>query len=886
MCCYPLRAVGAVFLVFCTWVRSQEALVQIAPFSLSTPRREGTAGSVVLPRLAASRALELGFPSIAVEILRSELASLPRDSTPERNRLVVDLSTALLDDGRPAEAEEVLALYVGLPTSEFRLRVALVAVRLKKVENARNEVSAIRMEELSATDRGWFFFVQGQLADLAGDLSRSGPFYEQALQSATHELQRARFLLAREENRLVLGEFNEAQIANLRSFLERNPGRSTSYEAISQLALALNGLGRKQESLEILRRQLLELPGEQRRVADEWHLLLGLIAGANDAVGRNSLMQILEKSTDREKQRVALLLLARVGPTAALRNELNRLIDRPIAHPILEDLLVQRAEFHLSAKSYGEAERDVERMLELFPGSRLKPQALGVRVRSAWETLRYRRAADYATQARGALGSSSSPLGAELGVVVAEAYFRAGDFRLAADAYALALNQVPIGVAPGDLIFQRILSEIESAQFDQARLAVAASLVDQLAQDSRFDISNRWQAEWNLARAMQVSGGESVKVAFARIEQLLAPSAAGSNEALQLPAELRVRMAWLRAKLSLDVGTPEKTLALVDVMIATLADSKLESRSEILSAARLLQADAFFELPGRAIEGLEVLRRLRTEYPQSDAAVYSYMKEADFAEKQNRFVEAQSLLVKLADDFGKHAYAPFALYQAARNAERRGQDTFYRDANRLIERLIRDYPKSDLVFYARLKQGDLLRKLNEFPLAQQAYEELANAFPKHPDILFAQLARAACHAAQAGVGQTATGQQSGHVELALGIYERLVDQADAPVDIRIEAGYNLGLLLSRRGKSEGKKRAESVWWQQVLTPFVLDDKPAKQLSARGRYWASRTLLAVAESFEAQSRSDQAREAYILLINRGLPGQAIARASLARLGALK
>ncbi len=886
MSCHPLCAVGTLFLLCCTWIRSQEALVQIAPFSFPTVRQEGTAVSVVLPRLAASRALELGFPSIAVEILRKEIASLPPESSQERNRLVVDLSTALLDDGRPVEAEEVLALYVGLPTSEFRLRVAMAAVRLKKVENARNEVSAIRPEELSSTDRGWFFFVQGQMADLAGDLSKSGPFYEQALQSSYNELQRARFLLAREENRLVLGDFSEGQLASLRGFLERNPGRSTSYEAISQLALALNGLGRKQESLDILRRQLLELPGEQRRVADEWHLLLGLIAGANDAVGRNSLMQILEKSNDREKQRVALLLLARVGPSVALKNELNRLIDRPSAHPILEDLLVQRAEFHLAAKSYGEAERDVERMLELFPGSRLKPQALGIRVRSAWDTLRYRRAADYATQARGALGISSGQLSADLGVVVAEAYFRAGDFRLASDAYALALNQVPFGVKPGDLIFQRILSEIESAQFDQARLAVAASLVDESAQDVRFDMGNRWQSEWNLARALQVAGGESIQLAFNRIEQLLTLKGEGSSEALQLPAELRVRMAWLRAKLSLDVGTPDKTLTLVDVMITTLADAKLESRTEILSAARLLQADAFFELPGRSVEGLEILRRLRVEYPQSDAAVYSYMKEADFAEKQNRFVEAQSLLVKLADDFGKHAYAPFALYQAARNAERRGQDTFYRDANRLIERLIRDYPKSDLVFYARLKQGDLLRKLNEFPLAQQAYEELANAFPKHPDILFAQLARAACHAAQAGIGQDASGQQSGHVELALGIYERLVDQADAPVDIRIEAGYNLGLLLSRRGKSEGKKRAESVWWQQVLTPFVLDDEPAKQLSARGRYWASRTLLAIAESFETQSRLDQAREAYMLLINRGLPGQAIAKSSLARLGSLK
>jgi hypothetical protein len=125
----------------------------------------------------------------------------------------------------------------------------------------------------------------------------------------------------------------------------------------------------------------------------------------------------------------------------------------------------------------------------------------------------------------------------------------------------LALNQIPFGVKPGDLIFQRILSEIESAQFDQARLAVAASLVDESAQDVRFDMGNRWQSEWNLARALQVAGGESIQLAFSRIEQLLTLGGEGSNEALQLPAELRVRMAWLRAKLSLDVGTPDKTLA-------------------------------------------------------------------------------------------------------------------------------------------------------------------------------------------------------------------------------------------------------------------------------------------------------------------------------------
>ena len=49
--------------------------------------------------------------------------------------------------------------------------------------------------------------------------------------------------------------------------------------------------------------------------------------------------------------------------------------------------------------------------------------------------------------------------------------------------------------------------------------------------------------------------------------------------------------------------------------------------------------------------------------------------------------------------------------EAALQAERRGQDANFAEANRLIEDLVKKYPSSDLVFYARLKQGDLLRKL-------------------------------------------------------------------------------------------------------------------------------------------------------------------------------
>ena len=53
----------------------------------------------------------------------------------------------------------------------------------------------------------------------------------------------------------------------------------------------------------------------------------------------------------------------------------------------------------------------------------------------------------------------------------------------------------------GALIFQRVLSDIRADQ-----LEAAAKQLDEAAADAGFDPVNRWQAEWNLAKEMQVRG--------------------------------------------------------------------------------------------------------------------------------------------------------------------------------------------------------------------------------------------------------------------------------------------------------------------------------------------------------------------------------------------
>jgi len=69
----------------------------------------------------------------------------------------------------------------------------------------------------------------------------------------------------------------------------------------------------------------------------------------------------------------------------------------------------------------------------------------------------------------------------------------------------------------------------------------------------------------------------------------------------------------------------------------------------------------------------------------------------------------------------------------------------------------------------------------------------------------------------------------------------------------------------------------------AVTAFLLDQRMASQLGVRGRYWMTRTLLEVGALYERQSRLDQAREAWALILKTSLPGAVLAEDRLARTG---
>ncbi len=824
-------------------------------------------GMAAVTMTAALRAQEMGFPTTAAELYRGALTQTGAD----RAAITLGLATALLDDGNALEAEAVLNAFVGLRGSAWQLRAGLVAVQLRKIDAAKAAQAAVKEGELSAGDRAWWFYLQGLLAGDAGDVKAANKFFEQAQAAAPTELVRTRFRL--EEERALLrrsGTGNEADLGGQRQTMQRFVGQATGYGAARTYAANLNALGRRSEAIAVIQQQLLGLPREERQYGDDFRLWLGLIAGAADGAGRTALNDLVATGRDAVRQRMALRLLARASEKdparGQFRAELGRLIGLTPVHPLLEDFYLYRANLRLGDKSYAAAEDDARTLLEKFPGSPLKAEALEVLTGAAWEQRRFRLAADSATKAVQALPTGARR--AELRVLVAEAWFRAQDYRQAADAYAAVLRDPPTGLPAGTLSalrFQRVQAEIDAGAPEAAQ-----SVLDALARDAGFLPEERWQAEWNVARALQTRGPVGVAAAYARVELVL-----GARVDAGLPVDLRARLEWLRARLALDVDPPQpaKTLEYLEALTKTLAGVTPVLRVQILSSGALLKAQAFFK-QNKEKEALEQLRKLRVDFPGSEAVVSSFLEEADHYATQYKTVEAQQLYTKLADQFPKDLYAPYALYYAALQAEARGDgDATLREANNLLDRLVTKYPQSDVVFAALLKQGHLLRKLNQFPQAQQAYESLVNTYATSPDVVLAQLALAECHNAQAA-------SDPAHLESAMVLLEHLRDRVNAPVDVRVEAGFNLGMVLKQRGELE---KTAIVWWRDVVSAFLLDAKAGEQLGAKGRFWMAKTLIELGALREQQGKLEEAKEAWLLILKTGLPGEGQAKARLAPFG---
>ncbi len=823
---------------------------------------------------SAERALEAGLYELAYSLAEQAESKLEGRSVDIGNRLVlIDASLAEANWIEAAELIAALSDLEGAPEVALGLRRAMIAFAEDNAETVGEILQATDPGELEEGDSAWYWFLTGWTQSRRGDRS-SGVSFARAQELAADRSPALRAQIGYLVFRSMLAARVQGvdTIAQLQNAVLENEGREVAYAYAQQLAVLLFDDGRVDESLELIGASLESIPPALELERAQFQLLAVMAAGLERNLGRQALNDLLFADRFPDLMSIALqqvFSLARLEEgvgSEALEEALDQLIALPEQHSLLDQALYYRAVFKFLRRDFLAAEEDAAVLQELFPQSPYRRGMLALQASSAWNRNRYRTAASLLQQMRVEFADLRAD--SRLAALVADCYLRAGlqsntrvDYRNAAEAYETALSEVTDVSQGGPLFFQLVLARLEAGQLDRAIAAIDDPRLTALAGGEMV-----WRAEWMVLKEMR--GKLLVSDAYERVQESVALAA---SEPL-----LRLRLLWLAAKLSVEAGEPEDAEGWVGLVHdlasgpeAAEIDGDLLRRVQASSLLALAEAHFALEEPEKAVPLLE---ELRERYAGSESALFSYISQARYFESINRTVEAQQLLVSLADSFPENRLAPVALFEAARNAERRGQDAYLDQATQLLDRIATDYPDSEVVYYARLMQADLLRKLNKFGSAEQIYEFLENEYSDHRDRFLAQISLADTLIAQAG-------ENPRKFEAAVSRLELLMDLPEAPHELRVEAGYKLGQAWRSRGET---LKAKQIFWV-FYDMSLVESRRVALMSRKGRYWLARSLFALAEISKEEGEVEKANDFYREIVDKRLWGADLALTRIESLG---
>lgn len=816
---------------------------------------------------SAERALRSGLPGVAEVIYRS-LLGRPEGVSPERHAsLKLGLAQALLGQGlHEAARAQLEAVPAESRTAAHGLYLALSMFGEggARVDAAafRSALQPVKRAELPEADLPWFALAQGFLAELNDAPNKATAAYERAAEAAKEPMLRSHFEALILRQKILSAPADEALAAELRAKINKFDGQA-AYPFVREYAVVLHSLGRIGEAVGAIERELENITaGYAAAEREQLRLLKGVILGADSESGRAALKELIRTGRSREAMGIALQLLARVPDQQPdLMLFLNVMLSRT-EHPLRGPMFYLRSQLAMTEEATRSiAEQDARTLLEQFPGLSEITNVYRLLAYAALkkEPPQYRAAADFLIQMRDQ--SSQAIKLVELNRLIGDCYFLNRDYANAVDFYSAARSREIGTERSGELFLRLVLALVRSRSMDSA-----LQLIDEADFSGSIGLADRWRAEWNVAQALHAAG--ELDRALERVRLLLQDASPST-----VPSALDLRLRWLEAKLSLDAGETEglaPRLAQMLTRLDSLPDDAEDSPDALTPQVRrllkteilLLQGSVLMS-GGEANEGMAILTELRQSFAETAAAQRSYLIEAAYHGLVGDFVSAQATLTNLAQTYPESPLAPQALFEAALYCERRGAE-FYPQAVVLHNDLAERYPEDPLNYSARLKQGNLLRSMNEFADAQIVYENLINGYPAHEMRYVAELSRADCMLALAGNEPDALAD-------VVAVLERLLDLPNLPLDFQAEASYKWAFALL---KSEASAKAKEVLSLNVGR-FLLDGAQAAELGAPGRYWVARSMLKLGELLEQEQSLAEARRVYNKMIAYNLPGRHIA-----------
>ena len=830
-----------------------------------------TASNALWSFYSGEAALAAGFPLLSTDLYEQALASSDL-SFSQRRAARMGWATALLSQNRPNAALEQLEAIVIKKGSAYFLRRALAAYQTKQLARAKEWAAEIQPSELSPSDRAWFLSLSSLIAEAEGETELHDKLLSEAIEAVVSDVQRSQLQILQFRSLLLSEQQSQEDLVTLEAAWKNEGELDLQYHYGKLYALMLFQMEEKAEAAAAIREQLQLLPkGAEGKKASLW-LLLALVKGAATQEGLSALQNLLNLDAERHFHLSALHLLAEAAMTQNQSRNiipiLDALITQPQTHPLLDHILYLRATLAFLGGYYKAAEALLsENLLEQFPSSSLRKPALYLLARIAWEAdaPEYRTLATYLNNIRLSLRSGEER--SLLSVLVGDALFLNGDYINAADTYAVAIREVEAmnlveqrasWLHP--LLFQRTMALLEAGALDDA-FAFLDQSIEELG-DSIY----RWQAEWNSLRKLKAAG--KLGLVQDRLKRLFE-----DNRLSTIPASTLIRFMWMEVEIAVESGdysqVPERAQNITQMLDGLEPGAiELDQQKHILSRTLLLEAQAY--LANANDEASEVkargaFQKLRSQFPDAESTILSYLIESRFYASNNRLVEAQKGFQALADLYPQSPYAPIALFEAAVAAEQRGGQATAEGPAGILQRIIEEYPEAPLSYYARLRRAAIARSNNRFTDALILYDNLRQQYPDHPQRYRVEIARADTLFALSQ-------QNKEHLKQAASVYEYLLDQTSFPRDLRIEAGLKWGLSLTKAGN---RRRAKQVY-ARVIDQFLRHTDNNQRVGSTGRYWLSRALFSLAELLEADGAFQEAQKLYGYIFTYDLPGQGIAQ----------
>ena len=241
---------------------------------------------------------------------------------------------------------------------------------------------------------------------------------------------------------------------------------------------------------------------------------------------------------------------------------------------------------------------------------------------------------------------------------------------------------------------------------------------------------------------------------------------------------------------------------------------------------------------GKDNEALATYNSFLKKYPESRFVPNVLFWLGKYYYNHGDFEQAEKRMVSFADQYKELSLADDSLYWAALSAAKRKE---YLRSIELLNRLLKDYPKSDKTALARFAQADALSMIDKSSAAILVFDEIINKYPASGLVAAAWGRKGDCQF-------TLGGDDVKRYEESIDSYKIVVGDADAALDLVLQAEYKIGRSYEKLGEIE---KAFEHYYNKVILRYFSDKEKGIIHNEASKAWFTIAAFNAADILESK-----------------------------------